>query len=174
MGEDWGREAAGWAPWKRAELSELAAGSSSAMVRSLARQRARHVVGKDRAPQSASSRRGKVRRRAGTAPRELEARTTVGEGARLGAASMGDGGHGRELGGKGISKQQRGKSGRAPKLEHQGDASREGRGTRDLQAGAPRHWSPGHRALRGESGGAAGEACTTWEIRKPVKKKYQG
>jgi hypothetical protein len=87
---------------------------------------------------------------------------------------MGDGGHGRELGGKGISKQQRGKSGRAPKLEHQGDASREGRGTRDLQAGAPRHWSPGHRALRGESGGAAGEACTTWEIRKPVKKKYQG
>uniref|UniRef100_A0A804NQJ2 Uncharacterized protein n=1 Tax=Zea mays TaxID=4577 RepID=A0A804NQJ2_MAIZE len=52
------------------------------MVRSSARQRARRAAGKDRAPQSASSRRGKVRRRAGRAPRELEARTTVGEGAR--------------------------------------------------------------------------------------------
>jgi hypothetical protein len=46
----WGHGAVGWAPWKRTELGELSAGSSSAMVRSSAQQRARRAAGKDRAP----------------------------------------------------------------------------------------------------------------------------
>src|SRR5688572_6111268 len=66
-----GHGAACWAPWKRVELNELAAGSSSAMVGSSARQRARRMAGKDRAPQSASSRWGKVRRRAGSRGRAV-------------------------------------------------------------------------------------------------------
>ena len=67
----WGHGAVGWAPWKRVELGGLATGSSSAMVRSSARQRARRAAGKDRAPQSASSRWGKVRRRAGSRGRAV-------------------------------------------------------------------------------------------------------